>query len=252
MIENVDRRVLAGFQCVDAITSSSIESPLSVTGTPLTIRANRSGVFAVLDGPDLRPLTTQFLASDPAAWAAPATYEITIQDPALRYLPRRANIVAPQPLPATGTTPPPVTTPQQILMYPVTAAPLSPNWAVIRVSVVSNATPAVPLPWAVVQITGAGASALSGLTNQNGEALLAIPGLGLKLSSSSTGAITETTTAATVTAYFDPTVFNKPKGWVPNPDDLLLNLSSAPSKSTPQQFQVGPGQTVFVTLTISM
>jgi hypothetical protein len=168
--------------------------------------------------------------------------------------------VAPQPLPATTTTtttttapqPPPVTTPQQILMYPVTAAPLSPNWAVIRVSVINNATPAVPLPWAVVQVTGAGASALSGLTNQNGEALLAIPGLGLTLSSSSTGAITETTTAATVAAYFDPTVFNKPKGWIPNPDDLLLNLSAAPSKSAPQQLQVGPGQTVFVTLTISM
>lgn len=145
-----------------------------------------------------------------------------------------------------------MTTPQQVVLYPTTAAPLAPNWAVLRVSVVSNATPPVPLPWAVIQVQGAGSPAPSGLTNQNGEALLAVPGLGFKLSSNATGAVTEATIAATVTAFFDPATLTQPRGWVPNPDDILLNLSNPQWKSATQAVQLGSGQTVFVTLTISM
>jgi hypothetical protein len=249
MTENVDRRALAGFSCVDAITSLSILSPLSVTGTPLVLRRNRSGVFAVMDAPGFTALTTEFLAPAPTAWPAPASYEITIQDPSLRYLSRRAKISAPQPLPVI---PGPLTLPQRVAMYPTPAAPVEPNWAVIRVSVVSNATPAGPLPWAVIQVQGASNPAPAGLTNQNGEALIAVPGLGLKLSSSSTGSVTETTTPATVTAWFDPTTLGQPKGWVPNPDDILLNLSSPQWKSASQAVQLGSGQTVFVTITISI
>ncbi len=257
MRENVDRRVLAGFRCVDAITSLSILSPLSVTAAPLVLRRNQSGIFGVMDAPGLTALTNQFLAPPAASWPAPASYEITIQDPSLRYQARRAKIATPQPLPVIPppTAPPalpPVTTPQQVTMYPTTAAPVEPNWAVLRVLVVSNATPPAPLPWAVIQVQGAVTPAPSGLTSLNGEALLAVPGLGLKLSSSSTGAVTEATVAATVTAFFDPTTLKQPSGWVPNPDDILSNPSSPAWKTASQPVQLGSGQTVFVTITISM
>lgn len=286
MSENVDRRVLAGFRCVDAITSGSILSPLSVTSTQLVLLRNASGIFAVMDAPGLTSLTNQFLA--PAAWPPPSNYEITIQDPSYRYLARRVNIAAPQPLPAAvapgttttsqptttplptttasaTTTPaptttaaqgppplPPVTTPQSIVLYPTPAAPVALNWAVVRVSVVSNATPPAPLPWAIVQVLGAGNPPATGLTNQNGEALLAVPGLGLRLSSNGSGAVTEITTPATVTAWFDPTVLTQPPGWVPNPDDILSNLSNPLWKSASEAVQLGPGQTILVALTISV
>jgi hypothetical protein len=277
MNENIDRRVLAGFRCIDAITSGSILQPLTVTAAPLVLRRNHSGVFAVMAAPGFTALTTRFLAPAANTWPSPANFEITIEDPTLRYLSRRATISAPQPLPvvpppvaplvttpqattpAPATTPqtspppvPPVTTPQTIVLYPTPAAPVAPNWAVIRASVVSSATPPAPLPWAVIQVLGAGNPPSVGLTNQNGEALLAVPGLGLSLSSNTTGAVTETTTSATVTAWFDPSSLGEPKGWVPNPDDILLNLSSSQWKSASQPVQLGPGQTVFVTLTISM
>ncbi len=147
-----------------------------------------------------------------------------------------------------------MTTPQSVVLYPTPAVPVAPNWAVIRVSVVSNATPPAPLPWAVIQVASSGNPTATGLTNENGEALLAVPGLGLKLSSSSTGAVTEATTPATVTAVFDPATLGQPKGWVSNPDDILLQLASpSPTwKSASQPVQLGPGQTVFVALTISM
>jgi len=282
MIENVDRRALAGFRCIDAVTSSSILAPLAVSGTPLGLFRNRSGIYAVMDAPNISRNRTQILLPDPNSWPAPTAYEITIQDPSLQYLPRKANIQVPQPLPApvtrgtspptTTTTPPvtttpaptttaqsaasqlpPVSTPQTVVMYPSPAAPISPNWAIVRVSVTNSATPPQPLPGAVVQISGATTSPLTGVTNSLGEALLAVPGLGWKVSSNSGGAVSEVTTAATISAWCDPTLLSKPAGWISNPDDILNNLSSSNWKSAPPTaVQLAPGQTVFVTLTISM
>jgi hypothetical protein len=284
MKENIDRHALAGFVCVDAITSSSVLSPLLVTGTQLGLRRNRSGVFAVMDAPGVDRNKTQLLTPDPASWPPPTTYKITIQDPALRYLPRVAAIQAPQPLPPiitsgvpvvppptttppatttpqVTTTPqptttpqaaapqlPPVTTPQTIVLYPTPAAPVAPNWAVVRVAVVNNATPPLPLAGAVVQALTA-----TGVTNGFGEALLAVPGLGLKPSGNSTGAVTEATTPATVTAWFNPATLKLPPGSISNPDDILTNLSSTQWKTASQTgVQLGPGLTVFVRLTISV
>jgi hypothetical protein len=299
MMENVDRRVLAGFCCVDAMTQGSIRDPLAVQAGQLVLRRNRSGIFAVMDAPQLTTYTTEFLVSDPGKWPSPTNFEVTIEDPSMRYLSRRANIAVPQPLPGASTTGgpaptttasaaptttpagatpsptttasaappsptttppaatsqiPPVTTPQNVVLYPTPAAPVGLSWAVIRVSVASNATPPAPLPWAVIQVTGTGITTATGLTNPNGEALLAVPGLGLTLSSSSTGAVTEATTPATVTAWFDPGSLKQPQGWISNPDDILLNLSkpSPPWKTVSQAVALGPGQTVFVALTISL
>ena len=252
MSQNVDRRVLAGFRCVDAITSRTILQPLTIDADPLALRRNQSGIFAVVDAPGLTALTTQFLAPPAAAWPPSTNFEITIQDPALRYLPRRANIAAPQPLPATPPPKLPLNMPQSIVLFPTPAATLSPNWAVVRVAVVSGATPPAPLPWAAIQVLITGNPAATGLTNANGEAVLAVPGLGLALSSSGSGSVTETTTPATVTAWFDPSTLKQSPDWIPNPDDILLNLASASWKSASQTVQLGPGLTVFVTLTISL
>jgi hypothetical protein len=276
MMENVDRRVLAGFVCVDAITSSSIAAPLAVTTLQLVLRRNRHNTFAVMNVigvASLSELTDDFLAPTAAgSWPPPKNYEITIQDPALQYLSRRANIAAPQPLPAAapvGTTTtttsaptttvqagvgnvPPVTTPQQIALYPTASASLALNWAVVRVAVTGNN--GSPLPWVVVQVTGSGNPTATGVTDTNGQALLAVPGLGLTLSSSSSGSVTETTTAATVTAWFDPATAGQPSGWVSNPDDILLKLATPdPSwKSASQAIQLGPGLTISIALTIPM
>jgi hypothetical protein len=264
VIENVDRRVLAGIRCVDAITSMSILDPLKVTAGPLSLRRTLSGVFAVMDAPGVKRNPTQSLFPAAASWPAPVNYEIRIDDPALRYLPRRATIAAPQPLPpdvsaaATTTTAPPgqpgpVTVPQVVVLYPGPAAPLAPNWAVIRVSVTSSDAAATALPWAVIQVTGIAAAALVGVTNNLGEALLAAPGLGLKLSSNSTGSVTETTFPATVTVHFDPSTLKQPPDWVSDPDGILRDLSNTKWLSAPaQQAQLGPGQTAFVKFSITV
>jgi hypothetical protein len=266
MKDNVDHRVLGGFQCFDAITQASIEDPLKVSSSQLTLSRNHHGIYAVWDAPGFRKYT----AFDPVLpWPnPPSKFEITIEDPRLRYLPRRGNILVPQALPVAPALPsPPFTAstnqpiaygPQKVALYRGPAAPVEPNWAVVRVSVSSNSAPPIPLPWALLQVfSGAppasGAIAMAtGVADANGEALLAVQGLGLQVSSSAGGPVTEVTTAATVQAWFDPTILSQPPGWAPNPDDTIQQIPGGALKTATAAIQFGPGQTVLVPLTISM
>jgi|SRR5271157_335449 len=250
MTENCDRRALAGIQCVDAITTGSILDPLLMSSSQLTLRPNRSGVYVVWDGPGLHASATMFPATP---WPASAPFEIAIQDPSFRYLPRRSKIQVPQPL-AAPVTPPQTANygPQQVTLYPGPAAPVAPNWGVVRASVTSNASPPVPLPWAVLQVLKGTTVMATGLSDPNGEALLAIAGLSLQVSSSAGGPVTEVTVAATVNVWFDPTNLTQPSGWTPNPDDILQALTSLAWKTTSASIQIGPGLAVYVPLTVSL
>ena len=258
MNEAVDRRVLGAFRVVDAITGNSVRDPLTVSTAPLTVRPNRSAIYVVFNAPGMEKLTDEF---DPPAWQDPSNFEVSIQDPGLRYLPRRANVQAPRKLPipvdpATVLADPTVVfNPQEVKLFPSPAAVLSPNWAVIRVSIVqSGVTTRAGLAWAVVQATRTDNNALLATTvsDKRGEALLAIPGLGPEISGSDSGAVTKATVGITLTAWFDPSITNQPAGWIPNPDDVLNNLTSPPLKKGSFNTQIGPGQTVSQSLAISL
>ena len=244
MIEYLDRRVLAGFRCVDGITGLSVVDPLPIGSPQLQLTQNRSGIYAVLDGPGMRALTTQFLPVTP--WPAGASFEISIQDPRHRYLPRRAQIQVPQ-APAVASAP------QNVVLYPGPAAAVEPNWAAVYVSVENTAAIPQGLPWPVLQVLDTSTNPATVLATAagdgRGQALLAVPGLGLQVSSSGGGAVTEKTTPATVQAWFDPNVSYQPKGWVPNPDTMLGNLATL--KTGTQTIQIGPGLRFFVTISIS-
>ena len=264
MRESVDRRVLGAFQCVDAITNKSILDGLSVAAPQLSVRPNRSAIYVIFNAQGLDALTTQFDPTSP--WPAPSTFEVSINDPNRRYLPRRAMVRAPQKLPPPVDASQPfdpakvlsdpavVFNPQRVQLFPSPAAPLSPNWAVIHISAVSGSTPSKGLPWAVVQVSRSDNNAMLArtVTDARGEGLLAIPGLGPEVSGSDTGAVTKATVAVTVTAWFDPSVLNQPSEWIPNPDDILNNLASASLKSGTLTTQIGPGQTVNRSLAISV
>jgi len=265
MRESVDRRVLGAFRCVDAVTGKSVLDGLSVATSQLSVRPNRSAIYLIFNGPGLDALTMQF---DPAApFPAAAAFEISIQDPRRRYLPRRAKVQAPQKLPPPVdpsqpfdptkvlSDPAVVFNPQPVQLFPSPAAPVAPNWAVIHVSVSrSGVTPPKGLPWAVVQVARTDNKTLLATTvaDARGESLLAVPGLGPEVSGSDTGAVTQATVAVTVTAWFDPSVLNQPSGWIPNPDDMLNNLASASFKTGTLTTQIGPGQTVNRSLAISV
>jgi hypothetical protein len=244
--ENVDRRILGAFVCVDAITGSSIVPPMQVTAPGWRVVPNRSGSYVIFDGPGMDALTDQFIPAD--TWPAPISFEVTLQDPNRSYLPRRVNVQAPLAVP---TAPPAFTTlsgvfaPQSVPMYPSPAGAIGPNWATVHASVMkSGTTPPQGLPWAVLRVVRDSDSKViaTAQTDANGEALIAVVGLTVQANSEDGGPVTVATTAATITAYFDPSVLNQPSGWTPNPDDILNNLSNASLKSTSNAVQLGPGQ----------
>ncbi len=243
VMELVDRRVLGGFVFIDAITGSSIDVPLPVASAQLTLKVNRSGVYkAIFNGPGFNALTNEFIQV--TATPAAQNFEITVSDPSLNYLPRRAMIQAPQNLTAAFT-------PLQVRLYPSSAAVVEPNWAVVRASVTSSA--GAPLPWTVIQVVMSDNSvAATGVTDARGEALLAVIGLGIQVTSTATDPVTEATTAITVKAWFDPSVLTQQSGWVSNPDDILGNLTNVSLKTGTQTGALGARQTLFAPITISV
>ncbi len=265
MSESVDRRVLGAIRCVDAITGNSIGNALSVTSSQLLLRANRKSIYVIFNAPKLDPQTAQF---DPMLpWPAAAPFEVSIQDPSRRYLPRRAMVQAPQTLPPAIDPSQPfdpakvlgdpaiVFNPQPVPLFPSPAAPVSPNWAVIYISVIrSGSTPSKGLPWCIVRVARSDNQAVLATTvgDARGEAVLAIPGLGPEVSGSDTGAVTQATVAVAVTAWFDPSVTSRPSNWIPNPDDMLNNLATGLFKTGNLTSSVGPGQTVSRSLAISV
>lgn len=253
MIQNVDRRILGAFVCTDAITGSSVVPAIPVTAPAWTVRPNHSGIYVIFDGPAFEPQTDDFIPS--GTWPAPKSFEISLQDSGKRYLPRRAIVQAPLPIPAppVPAAPTGVFAPQHVTLYPSAASPVSPNWAVIHASVArAGVTPIQPLPWSVLRVARDSDHSVlaTGQAGPNGEALLAVIGLTVQANSSGGGPVTISTVAATVTAWFDPGILNQPQGWIPNPDDILGNLSNPALKSSSQPVQLSSGQELSMSFSI--
>lgn len=267
-LENVDRRVLGAFICIDAITGNSVVAPVLVSAPQWTVRPNRRGIYVIFNGPGFSALTTQFVPA--GTWPPRVSFEVTLQDPNRGYLPRRANVLAPMTVPVIGPSPGGVVPnpaviaalanpaavfdPQQVTLYPQPSAAVGSNWSTIRVSVTNSATPAIGLPWAMLQVIRQddGTVLATGQTDANGEALLAVVGLTLQTSTSGTGPVTVSTVAATVHVYFDPSVLTQPPGWIPNPDDILGNLSNAALRSGGQDVQLASGQELNLSFAITV
>jgi hypothetical protein len=220
------------------------------------VKPNRSGVYVIFNGPGFDPQNDEFIPS--GTWPAPAQFEVALQDPSLRYLPRRANVNAPQPVPVYPPVPSPLTgvfAPQQVAVYPSPAGVIGPNWATIHASVTrQGVTPPQGLPWAVLQVVQNSNNAIlaTGQTDLNGEALLAVVGLTVQANTGGGGPVTISTVAATVTAYFDPNVLSQPAGWIPNPDDILTNLSNPALKSSSQAVELSSGQEMAMSFAIAV
>jgi hypothetical protein len=272
--EVVSRRILGSFVCIDAMTGNSIQQPIPVTAGAWTVTPNRSGVYVIFDGPvplgvNGQKLNTEFIAT--GTWPPPTSFPLTLQDTSRNYLPRRANVNAPQSVPAiapapAGSTsnpavlaalkdPTTVFCPQTVKLYPMPSAETQPNWAVIRASLTNaSVTPAAGLGSAVLQVVRASDKTVlaTGQTDANGEALLAVLGLTMQASTSGTGPVTVSTVPVTVTAYFDPGNLTQPPGWIANPDDILNNVSNPALKFSSQPAQLASGQELFVSFAFAL
>jgi hypothetical protein len=254
MIDILDRRILGAFICTDAFTGISVVPAVPATAPQWTVRPNHSGVYVIFNGPGLDQQSSDFIPV--GNWPPSRQFEVALQDPTRRYLPRRAIVKAPLPIPAIPpvlSTPTGVFEPQKVALYPSPAAPVNPNWAVIHASVTrAGVTPTQPLSWTVLQVVRDSDHMVlaTGQTGPNGEALLAVIGLTVQANSSGGGPVTVSTVAATITAYCDPSTLNPPDGWIPNPDDILGNLSNPALKSASQPIKLSAGQELSMSFSI--
>jgi hypothetical protein len=240
--ENVDRRVLGAFAFVDAITNGVIEVPLEVQCADWTIRPNRRAVYVIFDGPGMSAATAEFVPIA-SSWPASVQMEISVSDPSGAYLPRRAQIKG---IPAQAPTV------QNVTLFPSPASGTAPNWFILYASVQNSATSS-GLPWTVLQITTAASTTpvATGMSDARGEALLAVTGLKAQIATSGTG-YAAVTTSATVRAWYDPAFASQPAAWVPDPDDVLTNLTNTTLHSATQTTSLAPGSAATLRIPIAI
>jgi hypothetical protein len=254
-LATVDRRVLGAFRIVDAFSREPVSQPPVVRNAVLDVRRNASGVFVVFGAPGLRNLTVQFDPVKP--WPAATAFPVTIVADGRRYLSRRARISMPR-RPEPMSDPASSMIPQDVALYPAAAAVLGFNWAVVRVRVSkAGAASSDPgLPWAVLRMTrnSDGSEVAVGLCDRRGEGVLAVPGAGQSTNGGPGAAVITATFDATVTAYFDPGNANQNDQWIPDPDDVLGNLSNAALKkgTTTEPVKVGRGTLSDITIPIAV
>jgi hypothetical protein len=253
VLSTVDRRVLGAFQCVDAITRLPVSDRVLASTAELDLRSKANGVFVVFAAPGMRALTTQFEPKLP--WPASTPFIVSLKSAGGRYLPRVASIAVPR-SPTAMNDPSSSMIPQSVTLYPSPAAIPGANWAVVRASVTRGAS-RNGIAWAVLRLVRDSddavlATAMSGL---NGEALLAVPGIGVTSNPNGGGAVMTATIDATVTAFVSPDALSgvaADPGWLPNPDDVLNDLANAGLKKNSQAVKIGRGTLSHVTLPIAV
>lgn len=163
VIEHVDRRALAGFRFVDAVTRSPVSVPAIVEvrrallpgaaqevllpERAVRIVMNRRGVYAILEAPLFGAYTGAFDDPQPPAetQAGPLRLRVSVREAGPQYLPQEFLLDLPRPLdPAAEGN---VFEPQEAGLFRAPSAPVLDGWAVLRVHVTRAGTnPPEPLP----------------------------------------------------------------------------------------------------------
>jgi hypothetical protein len=130
------------------------------------------------------------------------------------------------------------------------------NWAVVRASVKRGDTDS-GAPWALLQLVRDSDSAVltTGMSDRSGEAVVAVPGIGVSSNPNGGGAVLTATVDATLTAYFDPATLEHVEDdpeWLPNPDDLLNDLANADLKKSSRAVKIGRGTQSYFKLPIAL
>lgn len=244
-MEWMDRRVLGALRFVDGNTGAVLRDPLVVSLPGARVQRNRSGSWVITAAAGLADHDAAFDAPPPLPPVGSVSLVVTASDPGGRYLPRRAALALPRDAaPGNAALPASLFRPVDIALWPSPAAPTGTNWAVLRVSVLEQAT-GDALGGALLRITRDGATLARGLSDWRGEALVAVPGLPITTWSGAPGVGVVLEITATLDAVFDPATGSRTPmaqvrtGTLPaardavDPDDLHARRATLPGASTP-------------------
>ena len=180
MREVVDRRVLGAVEFIDAVTAARMRGRLRIAPTDkrVSITANASALYVIRSAPGLEHHLHEFERPPSTPALESLSFEISVTDPARRYLPRTTRIRLPR-KDAPITDARSVLNPIVVRLYPAGAADVGANWAVLRARVQMNDGSERGLGNALVVVTPqlAGFTPVTAMTDERGEALVAIPGV---------------------------------------------------------------------------
>jgi hypothetical protein len=254
ILERLDRRVLGAVRFVDVTTRLPVHAPLNVRAgvveiedTPrgyrmtggVPIRSTPRGYYVLERAPGLEDFEAA-LAKDafaappdePAVGAVAVTLTV-VDDRERRYLPRRWTVRLPRDTDRDSSES--LFQAVEVAMFPSPAARTSPGWAVLRASLVDNATSA-PLPGALLLVRRAsdGTTLGRGLSDDRGEALVSIAGIPVTTWGEGAGPVLATRVDATLAVAANP---GAPKP--PDPDDLEGRLDGF--RAQPDTIALGSG-----------
>lgn len=170
VVEQVDRRVLGGFEMVDAVTRLPVVAParvevidavligalgqtsVALSESSVRIQQNRSGRFAILRAPFFDNYTASFDDPPDPPETPPGTHlrlRLAVQDAGPHYLPRTFDFDLPRPLDRTSADN--VFQPAAVELFRAPGALVLAGWSVLRVRVEQTGTGA-PLPGVLVRV----------------------------------------------------------------------------------------------------
>lgn len=216
IIARLDRRVLGAVRFVDAVTGQPVTERLVVEAEGVRWIRNRHDAWVMASAPGLEAHTESF-AAPPSTPVGSVPVQIEVRDPARRYLSRRATIALPRdPDPVQAGTAGSLFNAIDIALFRSPSAPTWPGWAVIRATV-AGAQPGSVRAGALIRVLrqSDGAVLARALSDERGEALVAVHGIPNATFAPGPGPVLATDVAATLQVIHDETVTA-----APDPDDL--------------------------------
>lgn len=206
-VELLDRRMLGALRVVDAVTRLRIDADLRLRAPGVRILRNRSGDYVMLEGAGFDGYASTFDRPTPPPALASVPVTIEVHDPARRYLARRATLAL-----ALDTDPAHAGTHDGTSIFDAVEVPLFrspaaetlPGWAVIRATLSDAAAPA-SRGGVLLRVVRTSDDTLlgSGMTDERGEALVAVPDIPVTTFGSDAGPVLATSVTARVEVIAD-------------------------------------------------
>lgn len=254
LIERVEQRVLGALRLIDRVTQTPLTRPLQLRSNRATLVRNARGYYVVTSAKGLEHHTAAFQKPPAAPALESKSYSFEINDPLGRYLPRLLTLRLPRdPDPAHAASASSLFRPVDVAMYPASTAPLLHNWSTLRVSV-TRASNHSPVRGALLQVIGVADDALlaSGISDEQGEALVIVPGVPITKFADE-GDAGDGGGAPPVVVNTLPVRLELSLGattpWPVNPDVLEQNHVANRRTSTPLSLSTGRMERVVINLT---
>jgi hypothetical protein len=223
-VELLDQRVLGAVRFTDATTGLDVRERLRVDAEGVRWIRTARALWVIASAPGLAAHETSFAAPPSSPTSGAAGIELRVSDAAGAYLPRRATVPLPRDAaPESASEADSLFRPIVVRLFPAPAAPTWPGWAVVRAS-----APGVAGALILVVRQSDGTIIGRGVTDERGEALVAVQGIPSTIFGDDEGPVVVDDVAVSLELVHDPDA-----EWPPDPDELERRRDDLRVRATP-------------------